>query len=132
MTGDDVGPDPFGDEPGEGDLGAAPVGPDGDDDLDEEPGEGIIARAFDGGRDGPTVSELREQYGVGREAGIAGRGVARMATGAGVPPILEIATGATLGALKLSNDGGPLDRDPDADADVGGDTPSVGGEGIGR
>lgn len=123
----DVQPDPFGDEPGAGSVEEGPV-EEGELDLDDDPGDGIISRAFDGDRDGPSVSELRDQYGLGREAGIAGRGIARMATGAGIPPILEIATGAGLATLKLSNDG-PLDDEPTED-DTG--RAPVGGQGIER
>jgi hypothetical protein len=121
---DDVGPDPFGDEPGaDGDELAT----DGDvDDVEpvDDSGEGIGARLLDGDRDGPSIDDMKNDYGLGQEGAIAGRGIVRLATGGGVPPAFEIVAGGVLGALKLSEDGGPLDREPDDDG------PAVGGEGI--
>jgi len=122
---DDVGPDPFGDEPGAGDDGELATGGDVDDvEAVDDSGEGIGARLLDGDRDGPSIDTLRDDYGLEREGAIAGRGIVRLATGGGVPPVFEIVVGSTLGALKMSEDGGPLDREPDDDG------PAVGGEGI--
>jgi hypothetical protein len=122
---DDVGPDPFGGEPGAGDDGE--LATDGDAveaEPVDEPGEGIAGRLLDGDRDGPSIDDMKNDYGLGQEGAIAGRGIVRLATGGGVPPAFEIVAGGVLGALKLSEDGGPLDREPDDDG------PAVGGEGI--
>lgn len=117
---DGVGPDPFDDEPGDGEL------PTDGEAVEAEPvsesGNGIAGRLLDGDRDGPSIDDMKNDYGLGQEGAIAGRGIVRLATGGGVPPAFEIVAGGVLGALKLSEDGGPLDRDPGDDdhADVGG------------
>jgi hypothetical protein len=129
MTDDpDVQPDPFDvdGEPGDGELEDGPASGDVEPVDGGGASDGILSRAFDGNRDGPTVSDLKNEYGLGREMAIAGRGITRMATGGGVPPAFEIVVGSVLGALKLSEDGGPLDREPDAGAG------NVGGEGLRR
>lgn len=97
---DDVGDSPF-----EGGAG------DGAGDLDGEPGDpagagaGVIGRLFDGSVRGPTVDELKMDYGLSFPWAISLRGLVRVSTGTGVPPIFEILMGSILATVRAARDG---------------------------
>jgi len=61
----------------------------------------IADRLFDGAAPGPSVQELKGDYGLAREWSIALRGLVRAATGDGIPPVAEILMGSVLGAVKM-------------------------------
>lgn len=82
--------------------------------------QGPLDRLFDGNVPGPGVGELEADYDVEKPWAIFLRGVTRVATGSGVPPIAEIVWGGGLGVAKLQRDGegglgsgGVTDVDPD-------------------
>jgi hypothetical protein len=94
---------PFEQEPGEENS-----------ELENEPGDGdgIMQRAFDGDRDGPTVDSLKSDYGLSQESAIAGRGLVRMGTGSGVPPVFELGLGGGLLALREREKNDEINDDP--------------------
>lgn len=61
---------------------------------------GWVARLWDGSADGPTVRELREDYDLPRWGLLGLRGILRVATGDGVPPIAEILLAGVLFVLE--------------------------------
>lgn len=89
--------DPFSDGPTDGTTGTARDGlpPAGG------VGGGVMGRLFDGSVGGPSVDELRADYGLPREWSIALRGIVRVATGEGIPPAAEILMGSVMGMFKM-------------------------------
>jgi hypothetical protein len=90
-----------------------------------EPSGGPIDRLFDADAPGPSVDELRGEYQMPRWAAIVSRGVMRVATGSGVPPVAEIIIGAVMGLMGSDM---PLSIDSDADTNdepTGGAPPGV-------
>lgn len=79
-------------------------------------GEGPIARLFDGSAPGPDVAELRADYDLPRPLAMIARGVLRVASGDGVPPIFDILMGVVLLFWQQQDDG--TDDAPGADADA--------------
>jgi len=99
-----------------------------DTDADAEPGAetpastggGPMNRLFDGNATGPSVDELRMDYGVGREWAISLRGIMRVATGSGVPPAVEIVMGAVMALVGQAQSDGGLSLGGDSSDDRGG------------
>jgi hypothetical protein len=98
--------------------------PDADEPAAEPSTGGPMQRLFDGNAQGPATRELQSDYGVPQWLAVTLRGILRVATGTGVPPLFEIAFGASMGALKVardqdgdgldlgSDDSGPAASDP--------------------
>jgi hypothetical protein len=61
---------------------------------------GPMERLFDGGAPGPAVDELRRDYDLPRSLAICGRGIVRVGTGDGVPPVAEIIGGSIMAMLE--------------------------------
>jgi hypothetical protein len=85
------------------------------DDLDGDlPGESPpptesqswFEKLLDGDAPGPTIQELQSTYEFPKEVSIVMRGVLRVSSGSGVPPIAEIILGAVLWVTKQQNGGG--------------------------
>ena len=57
-------------------------------------------KLFDGDALGPSVQELEADYDLPKEISVILRGVLRVSTGSGVPPIAEIALGAFMWVTK--------------------------------
>jgi hypothetical protein len=62
--------------------------------------DGPMERLFDGGAPGPAVDELRRDYDLPRSLAICGRGIVRVGTGDGVPPVAEIIGGSIMAMLE--------------------------------
>jgi len=78
----------------------------------DEPAGGPVDRGgswfeklFDGDAVGPTVQELEADYDLPKEISVILRGVLRVSTGSGVPPIAEIALGAFMWVTKQQSSG---------------------------
>lgn len=56
-------------------------------------------RLFDGSAPGPAVGELKADYEMPQWLAVTSRGIMRVATGDGVPPIAEIVIGGAMGAM---------------------------------
>ena len=93
-----------------------------------EPTAGPMDRLFDGSAPGPSVGELEGDYGLGKPWSIFGRGCVRVATGDGIPPIVEIVIGAALGTRKLMDESADdgIDQPGFADPDADGEPPAEG------
>lgn len=67
-----------------------------------EPGVASPAsRLFDGDAPGPSIPELEREYGISEKyITMPLRGILRVSTGSGVPPIVEILLGGVLFGLK--------------------------------
>jgi hypothetical protein len=70
-----------------------------------------LDRLFDGSAPGPQVGELKADYDMPQWLAVLSRGIMRVATGDGVPPIAEIVIGGVMGAMGM--DGLSLSRDGD-------------------
>ncbi len=69
-------------------------------DGDEELGGGSpMDRLFDGNAPGPSVGELKADYEMPQWMAVLSRGIMRVATGSGVPPIAEIVIGSIMGFM---------------------------------
>lgn len=83
-------------------------------------------RLFDGSVPGPDVAELKRQYELPQWLAITSRGIMRVATGDGVPPVAEIVIGGALGAM-----GSDMDfsngSDDDGDEHDGAEPANAGG-----
>jgi len=62
-------------------------------------------KLFDGDAVGPTVAELEADYDLPKEISVILRGVLRVSTGSGVPPVAEIALGAFMWVTKHKGSG---------------------------
>jgi hypothetical protein len=51
------------------------------------------------------VGQLQTDYGLGHEWAVAMRGIVRVATGSGIPPIAEILMGSIMAMLKAQKSG---------------------------
>lgn len=71
---------------------------DGDESL-SDPSTGPVDRLFDGDAPGPEVNELKADYDMPQWLAVLSRGIMRVATGGGVPPIAEILIGGIMGIL---------------------------------
>lgn len=75
----------------------------------------IIDRLFDGSAPGPAVPQLMQQLGLERPHAMIARGVMRVSTGDGVPPIAEILIGMVLTVMNAQQEDGvagePAERD---------------------
>lgn len=74
-----------------------------------------ISRAFDGSVDGPPVSKFEQDYGLEQPEAIGLRGVVRMATGSGVPPIGELLLAGVLRFYRSRPSEPETDTDEDTD-----------------
>jgi hypothetical protein len=92
-------------------------------DLDDAGGGGLsdgpLDRLLDGDAEGPAVGELQADYGFPQWMAVAARGVLRVATGSGVPPVFEILVGSVMGIMRTFGDGG--EETADHDGGEGGD-----------
>ena len=70
----------------------------GEEDLTGSAGS-PIDRLFDGDAPGPQVGELKADYEMPQWMAVLSRGVMRVATGSGVPPIAEILIGTVMGFM---------------------------------
>jgi hypothetical protein len=92
-----------------------------DDGIDETPGNPGVTNMgpgnlLNGSVPGPSVSELMSDYGISRPWAILVRGGTRAAVGDGIPPLVEIIVGGTLGYVSLSNgDESGIDSEPGED-----------------
>jgi hypothetical protein len=84
-----------------------------------------LDRLFDGSAPGPSVGELRADYSMPQWLAVMSRGIMRVATGDGVPPIAEIIIGGVMGAMGRDFPGLSLSRD-DGESTDSGSTPDVG------
>lgn len=66
---------------------------------------GPLDRLFDGDCPGPSVGEIEMNYGLSKHWAVFMRGVVRVATGSGIPPIVEIAFGGALAFLNSQKAG---------------------------
>lgn len=109
-----------------GDTDETTDGINGEESL-SEPADGPIDRLFDGDAPGPQVRELRDQYDMPQWAAIISRGIMRVATGSGVPPIAEILIGTVMGFLGSDMDltGSSDDQDQNAGDTSNGAPPGV-------
>lgn len=104
-------------------------------DLDDAGGGGLsdgpLDRLLDGDADGPAVGELQADYGFPQWMAVAARGVLRVATGSGVPPVFEILVGTVMGIMQTFDGGGEetANRDGGEGGDDGGDGPPIPAEG---
>jgi len=107
-------------------------GPSVDDSPDAPSGgfggaDGPLSRLFDGDAPGPSTGELSQQYELERGEAVVGRGILRVATGSGVPPVAEILLGFLL-IMKGNGAAGSLmaasDDESDGDGDSDGETPA--------
>ena len=90
---------PFTDEPDDldGDIedgGPAPTG-----------SKSWFEKLLDGDSPGPSIQELQSTYEFPKEVSIVMRGVLRVSSGSGVPPIAEIILGSVLWVTKQQNGG---------------------------
>lgn len=93
-------------------------------------GEGPISRLFDGSAPGPSVEELRMDYELPRPLAMIARGILRVASGDGVPPIFDIVMGSVLFIMQQQEgEGDSNGRDADADA-IAEARDDVAGEGL--
>jgi len=104
-------------------------------DAPAEPSSGFgradspLSRLFDGNADGPTTGELQTEYSLDRAEAVTGRGILRVATGSGVPPVAEILLGFLL-MFKGSGSAGALMAASDDESDGDGDSTDDGPEGV--
>jgi len=63
-------------------------------------------KLLDGDAPGPSIQELQSTYEFPKEVSIVMRGVLRVSSGSGVPPIAEIILGSVLWVTKQQNAGG--------------------------
>jgi len=63
-------------------------------------------RLFDGNAEGPRVQELQNNYNADWHWATALRGLCRVGTGSGIPPIVEIAIGGGAGIYQLQQGSG--------------------------
>jgi len=87
---------------------------------DIDTSDGPLDRLFDGDASGPSTRELQQEYGLDRNQSVAGRGILRVATGSGVPPVFEILFGSVMWVMQQRTNGSdesvPVDVDnPDDD-----------------
>lgn len=84
------------------------------------PASSPMGRLFDGNAQGPSTTELKADYGVPQWLAITLRGILRVATGEGVPPLFEITFGGAMGAYKYADsaDLGDSGGDSGASGDV--------------
>jgi len=66
----------------------------------QDRGGSWFQKLFDGDAVGPSVDELEADYGLPKEISVILRGVLRVSTGSGVPPVAEIALGAFMWVTK--------------------------------
>jgi len=71
----------------------------------EPSGGSWFEKLFDGDALGPTVAELEADYDLPKEVSVMLRGILRVASGSGVPPIAEIALGAFMYLTKQRQGG---------------------------
>jgi len=86
-----------------------------------DPSAGPVDRLFDGDAPGPEVNELKADYDMPQWLAVLSRGIMRVATGGGVPPIAEIIIGSVMGILGSDLDIGSS-GDPDRSTSDAGDT----------
>lgn len=94
-----------------------PINDDSSDDMggmDDAAGSGSpMERLLDGSAPGPSVQELRADYSMPQWLAVMSRGIMRVATGEGVPPIAEIVIGGVMGAMGKDYSGLSLSGDDD-------------------
>jgi len=109
-------------------------------DLDETGGDeggaglgfdGPVGRLFDGDAPGPEVGQLRADYEMPQWMAVAARGVLRVATGSGVPPVFEILVGSVMGIMQAQDDQDTETQTTDGGSDQDAELPAVGGEASG-
>jgi len=90
---------------------------------------GPLARLFDGRASGPSVGRMEADYGLDKPQATVARGLTRVGSGDGVPPIAEIVLGSILWVLSRRADAGAsvesdtmaaLDGEHDRDASAEG------------
>lgn len=85
-----------------------------------------LDRLFDGNAPGPSVGELRADYSMPQWLAVMSRGIMRVATGDGVPPIAEIVIGGVMGAMGRELPGLSLSRNDGDESTDSGSTPDAG------
>jgi len=91
---------PFTEEPNglDGDIPADGPSPNGS--------QSWFEKLLDGDAPGPSIQELQSTYEFPKEVSIVMRGVLRVSSGSGVPPIAEIILGSVLWVTKQQQSGG--------------------------
>lgn len=87
----------------------------GEEELSGGGGGSPMDRLFDGDAPGPQVGELKADYEMPQWMAVLSRGIMRVATGSGVPPIAEILIGMVMGVMGSEMNLGGVGGDSDDD-----------------